>query len=142
MDVGIRATKTTTARGAAGDISVVEHLELDPPTMGGITQRGADRASRIGLALLIVLNVVDLWLTRRFLALGLTEGNPLMMVAVRSWSAAACKAVILGGLAWCFVKRPATATRLALVWTGVGLYLLGAYVNLGAIHSAEALLHR
>jgi hypothetical protein len=140
MDVGLKGTRTTTASGVAGDISVIERIELDPPRQGGITQRDADRASRVGLALLVALNIVDLWLTRRFLALGLTEGNPLMMAAVRSWSAAACKAAILGGLVWCFAKRPATATRLALVWTGVGLYLLGAYVNLGAIHSAEALL--
>ena len=140
MELGIKGTKTTTASGAAGDVSVIERFELDPPSRGGITQRDADRASHIGLGLLVVLNVVDILLTRRFLALGLTEGNPLMVAAVRSWHAAACKAAILGALVWSFAKRPATATRLALVWTGVGLYLLGAYVNLGAIRSAEALL--
>ena len=140
MELGIKATKSTTAAGSAGDISIVERIELDPPAVGGITQRGADLASHVGLALLVVLNVVDIILTRRFLALGLEEGNPLMVAAVRSWSAAACKAVILGGLVWSFAKRPATATRLALVWAGVGIYLLGAYVNLGAIRSAESLV--
>jgi len=107
---------------------------------GGITQQGADRASTLGLALLIVLNVVDIALTRRFLALGLSEGNPLMAVAVQSWAAAACKVAILCGLAWSFAHRTATATRLVLVWTGVGLYLLAAYVNLSAIRAAEAAL--
>lgn len=140
METGITGTKTTTASGVAGDVSVVERIELDDPAPGGITQRDADRAARIGLALLVVLNVVDLILTRRFLALGLTEGNPLMVAAVQSWHAAACKAVILGGLVWSFARRPTTAARLALVWAGVGLYLLGAYVNLSAVRAAEALV--
>ena len=140
MELGITGTKSTTAAGSAGDISVVERIELDTPALGGISQRGADRASHVGLALLVALNVVDIMLTRRFLALGVEEGNPLMVAAVRSWSAAACKAAILGGLVWSFAKRPATATRLALVWAGVGVYLLGAYVNLGAIRTAEGLL--
>ena len=142
MELGtILGTKTTTATGTGGDVSVVERIELDPPAAGGITQRGADRASHLGLALLVVLNVVDIVLTKRFLALGLVEGNPLMVAAVRSWHAAAVKAAILGGLVWSFARRPATATRLALVWAGVGLYLLSAYVNLSAIRSAEALLN-
>jgi len=140
MELGIKGTKTTTATGAEGEISVVERFELDPPAGNGITQRGADVAARVGLALLIVLNIVDIVLTRRFLALGLEEGNPLMAAAVRSWHAGACKAAILGVLAWSFVKRPATAARLALVWTGVGLYLLAAYVNVSTIRTAEALL--
>ncbi len=140
MHLGIMGTKTTTASGAAGDVSVVERIEVDPPPVGGITQRGADRASHIGLALLVVLNVVDVVLTKRFLALGLVEGNPLMVAAVESWQAAACKAAILGALVWSFSRRPATATRLALVWAGVGLYVLSAYVNLGAIRAAEAAL--
>lgn len=139
MGLGINATKTTTAAGASGDITVVERIELDAP-IGGITQRDADLASRIGLAALVILNVVDLVLTKRFLALGLAEGNPLMVAAVQSWHAAACKAAILGGLIWSFARRPATATRLALVYAGVGLYLLSAYVNFGAIRSAEAML--
>ncbi len=92
------------------------------------------------MALLIALNVIGIVLTRRFLSLGLEEGNPLMAVAVRSWGAAAGKVAILAGLAWSFAKRPATATRLVLVWTGVGLYLLAAYVNLSAIQAAEAAL--
>lgn len=142
MDLGIEATRTTTASGMAGDVSVIEHIEVHPPTGRGITQDGADRAARVGLALLIALNVCDVILTRRFLALGLTEGNPLMAAAVRSWQALACKVLILGALAWSFARRPATAARLALVWTGVGLYLLGAYVNYGAIRSAEAFLAR
>ncbi len=140
MELGIRGTKTTTASGAAGDVSVIERIEVDEPKLGGITQRDADRASHVGLALLMVLNIVDIVLTRKFLDLGLTEGNPLMTAAVQSWTAAACKAAILGALMWSFAKRPATATRLALVWAGVGLYVLSAYVNLGAIRSAEALL--
>jgi len=139
MGQKLLATKTTTATGAAGDVSVVERVELDRPT-GGITQQGADRASHLGLVLLIVLNVVDIALTRRFLALGLSEGNPLMAVAVQSWAAAACKVAILCGLAWSFAHRPATATRLILVWTGVGHYLLAAYVNFSAIRAAEAAL--
>jgi hypothetical protein len=139
MGQGINATKTTTATGAAGDISVVERISIDSP-IGGITQRDADRASRVGLAVLVVLNILDLVLTKRFLALGLAEGNPLMAAAVQSWHAAAVKAAILGGLVWSFARRPATATRLALVYGGVGLYLLSAYVNYGAIRSAEALL--
>lgn len=140
METGIKGTRTTTASGIAGDVSIVERIELDDPATGGITQRGADRAARVGLALLVVLNVVDLVLTRRFLALGLTEGNPLMVAAVRSWHAAACKAAILAALVWSFARRPTTATRLALVWAGVGLYLLGAYVNMSAVRAAEALL--
>lgn len=140
MGQKLAGTKTRTAAGAAGDITIVERIEFDPPSGGGITQQGADRASHVGLALLIALNVIDIALTRRFLALGLEEGNPLMAVAVRSWSAAACKVAILAGLAWSFAKRPATATRLVLVWTGVGLYLLAAYVNFSAIQAAEAAL--
>ena len=136
MGQKLAGTKTRTATGAAGDVTIVERIELDPPA-GGITQAGADRASHLGLVLLIVLNVVDIALTRRFLALGLEEGNPLMAVAVRSWAAAACKVAILAGLAWSFAKRPATTTRLVLVWTGVGLYLLAAYVNFSAIQAAE-----
>ena len=141
MDLGLKGTKTTTASGASGDVSVVERIDLDEPSGLGITQAGADSASRIGLALLVALNIIDLVLTRRFQSLGMSEGNPLMATAVRSWSAGLCKAAILGGLVWSFARRPATATRLALVWAGVGLYLLSAYVNLGAIRSAEALLH-
>ena len=140
METGIRGTKTTAATGAAGEISVIERFEIGSPAAGGITQRGADIASRVGLALLVVLNVVDIVLTKRFLALGLEEGNPLMVAAVRTWHAGALKAAILAALAWSFLKRPATAGRLALVWTGVGLYLLAAYVNLGAIRAAETLL--
>jgi len=136
----LTGTKTTTASGAAGDISVIERIEIDDPSPAAITQGGADRAARIGLALLVALNVLDLVLTKRFLALGLQESNPLMVAAVRSWQAAACKAAILGALVWSFARRPTTATRLALVWTGVGLYVLGAYVNLGAIRAAEAFL--
>lgn len=141
MELGITGTKTTTASGAGGDISVIERIQVDEPSITGITQRAADRASHVGLVLLIALNVVDLVLTRRFMALGLTEGNPLMATAVHSWSAAACKAAILGGLVWSFARRPATATRLALVWAGVGFYLLSAYVNTEAIRSAQALVH-
>ncbi|MEO5680172.1 MAG: DUF5658 family protein [Acidimicrobiales bacterium] len=137
MGQALSGVRATTA--ADGDITVIERLELDPAPVVGITQRSADRASHVGLALLIALNVVDIVLTRRFLALGLDEGNPLMAVAVRSWTAAACKVAILAALAWSFAHRPATATRLALVWTGVGLYVLGAYVNLSAIQAAEAL---
>ncbi len=141
MELGtILGTKITTATGVGGDVSVIERIEVDPPAVGGIAQRGADRASHLGLAVLVVLNVVDIVLTKRFLALGLVEGNPLMVAAVRSWYAAACKAAILGGLAWSFARRPATATRLALVWAGVGLYVLSAYVNYGAIRAAEAAL--
>lgn len=140
MEQGATATRTTTANGTAGEVSVVERIEVDPPLAGGITQRGADTASRVGLALLVVLNVVDIVLTKRFLALGLVEGNPLMVAAVQSWHAAAWKAAILGGLVWSFARRPTTATRLALVWAGVGLYLLSAYVNWSAVRSAEALL--
>lgn len=139
MGQALSGVRTTTATGVHGDVTVTERIELDPPTAGGISQRSADRASHIGLALLIALNVVDIVLTRRFLSLGLDEGNPLMAVAVRSWTAAACKVAILAALAWSFAHRPATATRLALVWTGVGLYVLGAYVNLSAIQAAEAL---
>jgi len=139
MERGITGTRTTTASGAG--VSVVDRIPVDEPSVGGITQRGADRASHVGLALLVTLNVLDLVLTRRFHSLGLSEGNPLMATAVRSWSAAACKAAILGGLVWSFARRPATATRLALVWTGVGLYLLSAYVNTEAIRAAEALAH-
>lgn len=137
MGQKLAGTKTTTATGAAGDVTIIERVELDPPAAGGITQAGADRASHLGLVLLVVLNVVDIALTRRFLALGLEEGNPLMAVAVRSWAAAGCKVAILAGLAWSFAKRPATTTRLVLVWTGVGLYLLAAYVNFSAIQAAE-----
>ena len=139
MGLGIIATKTTTAAGAEGEISVIERIDVVDP-LGGITQRDADRASRIGLGALVVLNIVDLVLTKRFLALGLAEGNPLMAAAVGSWHAAACKAAILGGLVWSFARRPTTATRLALVYAGVGLYLLSAYVNFGAIRAAEAML--
>lgn len=85
MGQKLAGTKTRTAAGSAGDITIVERIEFDRP--GGITQQGADRASHIGLALLIALNVIDIVLTRRFLALGLEEGNPLMAVAVRSWTA-------------------------------------------------------
>jgi hypothetical protein len=138
MSLSSDATKTTTGVGAAGDVGIVGRGEVGAPA--GITQRDADLASRIGLAALVVLNVVDLVLTKRFLSLGLAEGNPLMAAAVTSWHAAACKAVILGALIWSFARRPTTATRLALVYAGVGLYLLGAYVNYGAIRSAEALL--
>jgi len=140
MGLGINATKTTTASGAAGEVTIVERIELDEPSIAGITQGGADRASHVGLAVLVVLNIVDLVLTRRFLALGMGEGNPLMATAVRSWTAAVCKAAILGGLVWSFARRPATATRLALVWTGVGIYVLSAYVNFEAIRAAEALV--
>jgi hypothetical protein len=140
MELGIKGTKTTTATGVAGDVSVIERIELDAPTLGGITQQSADRASHIGLALLVALNILDIVLTKRFLALGLTEGNPLMAAAVQSWGAAFCKAAILGGLVWSFATRPATAIRLALVWTGVGLYLLGAYVNYSAIQTAQSML--
>ena len=141
MGLGINATKTTTATGAAGDISVVERIErsADPrsaasPSVTPIWPHASAWPS------LVVLNIVDLVLTKRFLALGLAEGNPLMVAAVQSWHAAACKAAILGGLIWSFARRPATATRLALVYAGVGLYLLSAYVNFGAIRSAEAML--
>ena len=140
MGLGLQGTTTITASGADGDVSVIERVELEPRPTSGISQREADRASHIGLALLVVLNVLDIVLTKRFLALGLAEGNPLMVAAVDSWHAAACKAAILGGLIWSFARRPATVTRLALVWAGVGLYILGAYVNYGAIRSAEALL--
>ena len=140
MELGIKGNKSTTAAGSAGDITIVERIELNPPALGGITQRGADLASHVGLGLLVVLNVVDIILTKRFLALGLEEGNPLMVAAVRSWYAAAAKAAILAGLIWSFAKRPATAIRLALVWTGVGVYLLVAYVNLSAIRAAESLV--
>jgi hypothetical protein len=139
MGLGLQGTTTITASGADGDVSVIERIELDQP-LAGISQRDADRASHIGLALLVVLNVLDIALTKRFLALGLAEGNPLLVAAVDSWAAAACKATILGGLVWSFARRPATVTRLALVWAGVGLYVLSAYVNYGAIRSAEALL--
>ena len=140
MDLGIKATKTTTATGATGDVSVIERIEVDFPAHSGITQDGADRAARLGLALLIALNIFDIILTKRFLALGLTEGNPLMVAAVQSWQATVCKAIILGALAWSFAHRPTTATRLALVWAGVGLYVLGTYVNYSAIQTAEAIL--
>jgi hypothetical protein len=101
----------------------------------GASQEAADRAARFGWALLVALNVVDLLLTRRFLALGGAEGNPLMAFAVRSWRAAAAKAFVLAVLALRFATRPATVARLALVWLAVGFYVLAAYVNWGAVQA-------
>ena len=88
------------------------------------------RAALLALGLLLVLNVVDVILTSRFLAEGVAEGNTLMAPIVeRSALPMALKVSVLGALGWRFLTRKVPIGVLCAAWGVVGIYATVAYVN-------------
>src|SRR5688500_5237575 len=88
------------------------------------------RAALTALALLLVLNVVDVILTSRFLAEGVAEANPIMAPIVESSALAmALKVALLGALGWRFLTRKVPIGVLCAAWGVVGIYATVAYVN-------------
>jgi hypothetical protein len=88
------------------------------------------RAAMLGLALLLVLNVVDVVLTQRFLAKGVDEGNPIMAPIVESSALAlGLKLAVLGVLGYRFTTRKVPIGVLCGTWLVVGVYATVAYVN-------------
>jgi len=113
----------------------------DPSAPGAVAvaeRRAATRRAALGgLVVLLVLNVVDVILTSRFLAAGVAEGNPLMAPVVeRSWLAMATKVAVLGALGWRLLTRKVPIGVLCGVWTVVGVYAAVAYVNWMVLQAA------
>jgi hypothetical protein len=97
------------------------------------------RWSLRAIALLSVLNVLDVVLTKTFIRAGFQEGNPLMAGLVQDWRMGAIKAIILGALFLkTFTSRP-NVTRACLLWAAVGVYGLASYVNFQAIQQIPQL---
>jgi hypothetical protein len=97
---------------------------------------GTRRAALLALSLLLVLNVVDVILTSRFLAEGVAEGNPLMAPVVESSALAmGLKVALLGALGWRFLTRKVAIGVLCAAWGVVGIYAAVAYVNLLVLRS-------
>ena len=106
--------------------------------VGGERRVSTRRAALLALALLLVLNVVDVILTSRFLAEGVAEGNPIMAPIVeRSSLAMALKVAVLGALGWRFLTRKVPVGVLCAAWGVVGIYATVAYVNLLVLRSVS-----
>ena len=111
-----------------------------------LVERWADRrateaerhrlARVIGLALLIVLNLVDLISTGMFLERGLEEGNPVACALIQDGSIGWVKSglLLLLGVR-VLASRPRLATTCAL-WFVTGLYAAVVAVNLSALAAA------
>jgi hypothetical protein len=87
------------------------------------------RWSLRALALLSVLNALDVVLTKAFLRAGLQEGNPLMVGLVQDWRMGTIKAIILLALFAKTATAPASVTRACMLWGAVGVYAVVSYVN-------------
>ena len=92
-------------------------------------------AGVIAVGALVVLNVVDVLLTKAFLRVGLQEGNPLMAGLVRDGRMAIIKGIILGALALKVASSPGRVGRTCFLWAAVGVYALASYVNFTALQS-------
>lgn len=86
-------------------------------------------ASQLAIIVLIVLNFVDILLTRAFLNHGVNEGNALMRGVVGDWRMTAIKAAVLVPLAYRTWNRRPTIGFVCVLWSAVGWYVLSAYVN-------------
>ena len=85
------------------------------------------------IALLSVLNLLDVVLTKTFIRAGFAEGNPIMAGLVQDWRMGAIKAIILGALFLRATTSKPNVTRVCLLWGAVGVYALASYVNWQAI---------
>jgi hypothetical protein len=108
---------------------------LDDTTVDGTDQLAGDvrRWSLRAVALLRVLNVLDVVLTKTFIRAGFQEGNPLMAGLVQDWRMGAIKAIILGALFLKTMTARPNVNRACLLWLAVGVYALASYVNWEAL---------
>ena len=91
------------------------------------------------MALLVVLNVLDLLTTRAFLDAGLREGNVVGAVLIESGWIAWVKAGILLALGLrILAARPRLGTTCAL-WCVVGIYLAVVTINTLALRTIGVL---
>jgi hypothetical protein len=108
-------------------------LSFAPTSTTRIQEEGiaADvrRWSLRALALLSVLNVLDVVLTKAFLRAGLQEGNPVMAGLVQDWRMGALKVIVLGALFLKTLTSPPSVTRACLLWGAVGVYAVASWVN-------------
>jgi hypothetical protein len=100
------------------------------------------RWSLRAIALLSVLNVLDVVLTKTFLRAGFQEGNPIMQGLVQDWRMGAIKAIILGALFLKTLTARPNMNRVCLLWAAVGVYALASYVNWQAIQTIPSIAMR
>ena len=107
--------------------TVMAHVDVRTTSERRVSTR---RAALIALGLLLVLNVVDVILTSRFMEKGVAEGNPIMAPIVESSALAmGLKVAVLGVLGWRFLTRKVPIGVLCAAWGVVGIYATVAYVN-------------
>ena len=95
------------------------------------------RAIRVAaLALLIVLNMLDIVTTSAFLRAGVPEGNPIASLGIEAGWIGFAKAGLLLALGIRVLDgRPRLASTCAM-WFVVGVYAMAICVNLAALHAA------
>lgn len=103
------------------------------------SQRRHRRARLAGIALLVVLNVLDLVTTKAFLDAGLSEGNVVGALFIESGTIAYVKGLLLLALAWRVVKAPPRVGTSCALWFVVGVYTAVVTVNTLALRSLGVL---
>lgn len=94
------------------------------------------RTLRLGaLAMLVVLNVLDLLTTKAFLARGIDEGNPLSDVLLRNGAMPFVKGAVLCALAWRIVRGAPRLGPTCALWFVTGIYTMTITVNLMVLRS-------
>lgn len=93
--------------------------------------------SFVALGLLCGLNLIDVILTRKFLDLGMEEGNPIVAGIAGDWRLIAVKTIVLAALLYKTVTSKPDVSRVCLLWSAVGFYTLAGYVNWSMIQQLQ-----
>ena len=103
------------------------------------SERRHRQARLAGVALLVVLNVLDLVTTKAFLEAGLSEGNLVGALFIESGTIAYVKALLLLALAWRVVKAPPRVGTSCALWFVVGVYAAVITINTLALRTLGVL---
>ncbi len=99
-------------------------------TAPAVTPNSLRLASAIAIAVIGVLNLLDLVTTRIMLAHGALESNPLSSFLLPSGSVAVVKAGIIVGLVFCVLRRRPSLQFTVATWFLAGFYFLTIVSNL------------
>ena len=103
-----------------------------PPgdAVAGAEPGGLRRLTRVGVAVLCILNVADVVTTRVILGhAGLLEANPLASALLAYYRVDVVKALLLLALAWVALRHRPTLTWACCVWFACGYYTLAVISN-------------
>jgi hypothetical protein len=134
---------TVSERGGPFDVSIDlrQHQRDDGPVIVTVDEslRRHRQARLAGVALLVLLNVLDIITTKAFLDAGLAEGNVVGALFIESGTIAYVKGGLLLALAWRVVKAPPRVGTSCALWFVVGVYAAVITINTLALRALNVL---